>query len=260
MTPNLSFALLLGGMGAFATGRILGPGKDLPWQKTGALLTGLAWAALTACLILRWSRFGHAPMSNQYESMLLLTWCFLGLLLLFGHHFPVGNPGIWTSLAALFLLGTASLLDRSVRPLMPALQSNWLILHVLVCMAAYACFFLSFLAAAACLLPAASPAKSEATLDAFAYRTVSLGFVLLTLGIVFGAVWANEAWGTYWSWDPKETWSLITWLAYAVALHLRRARGWRGRRFAVANAASFGCVAFTYFGVNYLLAGLHAYV
>ena len=96
-------------------------------------------------------------------------------------------------------------------------------------------------------------------LDELIYQTVVVGFILLTAGIVTGAIWANSAWGTYWSWDPKETWSLITWLVYAALLHSRFMRGWRGRRVATFSLIGFACVLFTYFGVNLLLAGLHSY-
>lgn len=257
MTPNLSFALLLVSLilysGREATGRP-------SWGRAGLAALAAAWAALTAAIVVRWSQAGYAPLSNQYESLVFLAWSFLGLYLLFGRELPVRAPGLWATLATLVVLGLGSLLDKSVRPLVPALQSNWLLLHVSVCMIAYAAFFLSFLAAAWALAGRDWPSRAlELSAEEFSYQTVSLGFLLLTLGIVFGSVWANEAWGTYWSWDPKETWSLITWLVYAVALHLRQAQGWRGRRFAAASAAGFACVVFTYFGVNYLLTGLHAY-
>jgi cytochrome c-type biogenesis protein CcsB len=101
--------------------------------------------------------------------------------------------------------------------------------------------------------------NSAAALDAFNYRAVTLGFLLLAGGIILGSVWANQAWGSYWSWDPKETWSLVTWLVYAVTLHLWRARGWRGTRFAWLTLVGLAFVIFTYFGVNYLLSGMHSY-
>jgi len=96
-------------------------------------------------------------------------------------------------------------------------------------------------------------------LDELTYQMVMFGFLFLTVGIITGAVWANSAWGTYWSWDPKETWSLITWFIYAILLHARLMRGWSGRRIAYISIAGFMAVLFTYFGVNYLLSGLHSY-
>jgi cytochrome c-type biogenesis protein CcsB len=101
--------------------------------------------------------------------------------------------------------------------------------------------------------------KDEKNLDAIAYKTIGFGFLFLTLGIISGAVWANSAWGTYWSWDPKETWSLITWFIYAIYLHIRFRKGWRGKKAAWVSVIGFVAMLFTYFGVNYLLSGLHSY-
>ncbi len=101
--------------------------------------------------------------------------------------------------------------------------------------------------------------ETRETLDAVLTQTISFGFLFLTLGILTGAVWANSAWGTYWSWDPKETWSLITWFVYAIFLHCRFMRGWRGRRAAWISIIGFLSVLFTYYGVNFLLSGQHSY-
>ncbi|MBA4393957.1 MAG: c-type cytochrome biogenesis protein CcsB, partial [Desulfobacca sp.] len=98
-----------------------------------------------------------------------------------------------------------------------------------------------------------------AVLDDLIYQTIIIGFLLLTLGIVTGSIWAHSAWGTYWSWDPKETWSLITWLVYAALLHARMMKGWHGSRIAWLSIIGFACVLFTYFGVNFILSGLHSY-
>ncbi|MDD5657561.1 MAG: cytochrome c biogenesis protein CcsA, partial [Elusimicrobia bacterium] len=155
---------------------------------------------------------------------------------------------------SLALLGAGSLLDASAAPLVPALRSNWLVLHVAVVMLGYAALALSGLAAAACLARRGGRAA-----DRLNGRALGLGYLLLTAGIILGAVWANEAWGSYWSWDPKETWSLLTWLAYTGAIHMRRARGWTGRRLAWLSVLGFSCLLFTYFGVNFLLGGLHSY-
>ncbi len=99
----------------------------------------------------------------------------------------------------------------------------------------------------------------EEIIDELTYQMVVFGFLFLTIGIITGAVWANSAWGKYWSWDPKETWSLITWFVYAIFLHLRMMRGWHGRNLALVSITGFMAVLFTYFGVNFLLSGLHSY-
>jgi cytochrome c-type biogenesis protein CcsB len=153
--------------------------------------------------------------------------------------------------------------DSAIKPLMPALKSNWLAFHVMSCMLAYGGFTLSFVAAL-CYLVAVRPGstteagtlkKFESILD----KTVSFGFLFLTLGILSGSVWANRAWGSYWSWDPKETWSLVTWFVYAIFLHCRFIIGWRGVAGSVIAVIGFICVIITYVGVNYLMQGLHSY-
>ena len=247
----------------------------------GNVSLGLGWIALTVFLAVRWEGGGFAPLSNQYESLVSLTWSVLLFHFIMTATSAIDGFGFWTALLALLFLGIASLLDRSVRPLVPALQSNWILFHVSTTLLAYAALGLSTLSSIIYLKrhrsvrrpdsgrtsdihvtlgtgPSMAGAAAE-HVDAFTYRAMVLGFILLTIGVILGAVWANEAWGTYWSWDPKETWSLITWFVYAGALHLRRVRKWTGARFAWLCIAGFVCVLFTYFGVNYLLAGLHSY-
>lgn len=228
------------------------------WERAeaGRWLLAAAGVALGGALAARWRAGGHAPLANQYESMVFLAFCCVPAAAL-------RRPKPWiiivASAAVVILLGAAALFHGPAEPLMPALQSNWLLIHVAVSMASYALFLLSALGAAWLLVRSRLPGPAPRDLDLFAYRTIAGGFFLLALSIVTGAVWANEAWGAWWSWDPKETWALITWIFYGVALHLRRVRGWRERKFAWLSLAGLGCVIFTYFGVNYLLAGLHSY-
>jgi cytochrome c-type biogenesis protein CcsB len=153
--------------------------------------------------------------------------------------------------------------------LIPALKSNWLIAHVITCFLGYAAFAVAFGVSIMYLIKSkAKPASkkgvavhipSSGLLDELTHQLVMFGFLFLTIGIITGAVWAKQAWTRYWSWDPKETWSLITWLIYAALLHFRMMRGWRGKRIAVISIVGFAAVLFTYFGVNFLLAGLHSY-
>ena len=162
-------------------------------------------------------------------------------------------------------------IDDRINPLIPALQSNWLIAHVVTCFIGYAAFavagglglmYLIKRRAVQRQAPADSIGGSLPELrviDDLTHRTIVFGFLWLSAGIITGAVWANEAWGTYWSWDPKETWSIITWFLYASTLHARFTRGWSGRRIAWLAIAGFFAVFFTYFGVNFLLSGLHSY-
>jgi len=146
-----------------------------------------------------------------------------------------------------------------IKPLMPALRSNWLTVHVFTCFLGYGGFAVAALASLGYLVTPRRRPELMMAFDTATAKTISFGFLFLTAGIITGAVWANSAWGTYWSWDPKETWSLITWFVYAVFLHCRYMRGWKGTRAAWISVAGFASVIFTYFGVNYLLSGLHSY-
>jgi len=159
-------------------------------------------------------------------------------------------------------------ISSHIQPLIPALKSNWLISHVITCFFGYAAFALSFGFSLMYLLKRLDNQKRNniflqlipglSILDDLNYQMIVVGFLMLTLGIITGSVWAHSAWGTYWSWDPKETWSLITWLIYASVIHSRMVRGWKGKKIAILSIIGFACVLFTYFGVNYL-AGLHSY-
>jgi cytochrome c-type biogenesis protein CcsB len=167
----------------------------------------------------------------------------------------------------------AGLTDPNIKPLIPALQSNWLIAHVMTCFVGYAAFAVAAGMGVMYLVKSMNVEKGKeknkdsllATLpslnliDDVTHKTIVFGFLWLSAGIITGAIWANSAWGTYWSWDPKETWSLITWFVYAAALHARFTRGWGGKRIAWLAIIGFVAVVFTYYGVNYLLSGLHSY-
>jgi len=247
---NASFALSLASLAVFSAGYIFGKPRI---ARAAPFVLALAWLALTAGLGLLWANLGRPPLSNQYESLLALLWFIFPLSLYFSRR--TGRPEITpaAALAACLLFGAAALLDRTARPLMPALRSNWLIIHVLSSMAAYAAFALAAAAAGWALAK-----KTAEVPEDFLLRLTKTGFAFLTLGIITGSVWADTAWGSWWSWDPKETWSLLTWLAYAAALHLRKT-GLKGPKFAAALLACFGLVLFTYFGVNFLLSGMHSY-
>jgi cytochrome c-type biogenesis protein CcsB len=184
-------------------------------------------------------------------------------------RYKSGLIGALSSFFAFILLAYVSLsgnINCRIQPLIPALQSNWLISHVVSSFFAYACFGISF--GTSILYLSKLKLKGGIIdilpepkfLDEVIYRMISIGFVLLTLGIITGAAWADHAWGRYWGWDPKETWSLITWLIYATFLHARLVRGWRGMRMTLISIAGFLAVMFTYLGVNYVLAGLHSYL
>ena len=166
---------------------------------------------------------------------------------------------------AFLMMGYASMLSKDIKPLMPALQSRWLTIHVGSAVIAYGSFAVACGLAIMYLLNRKNMDKADSKLpdaeayDYLSYRIIAFGFLMLTIVIVTGAIWAKYAWSRYWAWDPKETWSLITWLIYSVYLHLRFNRGWKGKSAALFAVIGFVCVIFTFVGVNILLPGLHSY-
>jgi cytochrome c-type biogenesis protein CcsB len=263
----------------------------------------------------RWLNFGYFPLSNLYESLMFLAWGITFLSILVEDQSKIKIIGSITSPISLFISGFASLsLPESMQspsPLVPALKSNWLMMHVTVMMLSYASlivgsllgiFFLvliygkkdqfnlqgssygntfskktsgnvAFYKNEAIFANTSLIAESPQTtlqsnftrlsllesIDNLSYRAISFGFPLLTIGIIAGAVWANEAWGSYWSWDPKETWALITWLVFASYLHSRITRSWQGEKPAIIASIGFIVVWICYLGVNFLGKGLHTY-
>ncbi len=242
-------------------------------QAVGRLSSYLAWfttAFQTGAIILRWLEsyrlgIGHAPFTNTYESLIFFAWSIVLAYLILEWRYPKRGLGAAVTPFAFLAMAYASFGSRSeIQPLIPALQSNWLIAHVITCFLGYASFAVACGGALIYLGLGRRPRRTEILpkielLDELIYRMVLIGFLLLTAGIATGAIWADKAWGVYWSWDPKETWSLITWLLYAAILHARLVRGWRGRRIAWLSVLGFASVLFTYFGVNFLLSGLHSY-
>lgn len=238
-----------------------------------------AVAVHTAAIVLRGVYMGRLPMANQYEFATAFAWalCLVSLLFILKFRFPV--LGAFASPVTLLLTLYAGLQKLnefktieangvdSIRNLMPALRSSWLGIHVSTVIIAYGAFGVSFVLSIIFLLrdrmkkngfwDAHIPGKEQ--LDVISYRSVSLGMLFLTVTINIGGIWAENAWGSYWSWDPKETWALVTWVIYLVYLHLRIRRGWSGKTAAIFGVAGFVCVLFTYIGVNTLLPGLHSY-
>jgi cytochrome c-type biogenesis protein CcsB len=281
---------------------------------------GTACANVLAFLLLglRWLNFGYFPLSNLYESLIFLVWGITFVTLIVEDNSNVAIVGSISTPIALFVTGFASLsLPESMQapsPLVPALKSNWLMLHVTVMMLSYASLIVGSLLSIFFLVLAknqtsnlavqgnsygdmfAKPAYTDTffyesdssvlapnatgeyqtgypekektsenrlglleSIDNLSYRTISFGFPLLTMGIIAGAVWANEAWGSYWSWDPKETWALITWLVFASYLHARITKSWQGEKPAMIASVCFVVVWICYLGVNFLGKGLHTY-
>ncbi|MBD1910825.1 c-type cytochrome biogenesis protein CcsB [Leptolyngbya sp. FACHB-8] len=316
---NASFAVLFCTMLVYWAG-VAFPGATV-LQTLGTTGMAIANLGLAALLGARWLDAGYFPLSNLYESLLFIAWGVTAVHFLAESTSRSRLVGAFTSPVAMGITAFATLslpaaMQKS-EPLVPALKSNWLMMHVSVMLLSYACLMVGAVLAIAFLIvtrgqsiqlhgssvgtgayregryrlrragapveaeePVASSSGSTAvlnpvaattmaltpqrlsladTLDNVSYRIIGLGFPLLTIGIIAGAVWANEAWGSYWSWDPKETWALITWLVFAAYLHARITRGWQGRRPALLAASGFLVVWICYLGVNLLGKGLHSY-
>ncbi len=324
---NVAFAICLGAMLFYWSGAAFPQVKLL--AELG--LAGMIGANLTiaALLAARWIDAGYFPLSNLYESLFFLAWGITTLHLVALYWSRSRWVGVMTAPVVTGIVAFAALVlpedMQAAQPLVPALQSNWLMMHVTVMLLSYAALLVGSLLAVSFLIvtrgqavhlkgnslglqfrapqPSTHPEWTEAPppspvselayagirssstapplaeptpeptpeglrwqrlslaeiLDNTSYRLIGLGFPLLTIGIIAGAVWANEAWGTYWSWDPKETWALITWLVFAAYLHARITKGWQGRRPALLASLGFGVVWVCYLGVNLLGKGLHSY-
>ena len=232
----------------------------------------------TIALGLRWYEsyqigVGHAPLTNMYESLVFFAWCTTLFYLGLEYRFKARIMGTFVMPCVAVAMAYASLsprIDDTISPLIPALQSNWLIAHVVTCFIGYGAFAVAGGLGMMYLLKStdkhqaikasiSSSLPELKVIDDLTHKTIVFGFMWLSAGIITGAIWANEAWGTYWSWDPKETWSIITWFVYALTLHARFTRGWQGRRIAWLAIVGFLAVFFTYFGVNFFLSGLHSY-
>ncbi len=243
--------------------------------KAGLVVLVAGFIMNTAGILLRWVEsyqmgYGHAPFSNMYESLVFFSWTVCLLYLFVEYKYKERIVGVFATPLIFLAIAYASLapgMESEISPLIPALKSNWLIAHVITCFLGYAGFAVAFGLSTMYLIRPESTDQSgllanlpvPAVIDELTYQMIVFGFLFLTIGIITGAVWANSAWGSYWSWDPKETWSLITWFVYATLLHLRMMRGWHGKRIAWVSIVGFMAVLFTYFGVNYFLSGLHSY-
>jgi cytochrome c-type biogenesis protein CcsB len=319
-------------------------------------VTIIGFISQTMAIIIRWKEFYEisgmgilrsVPLTNLYESLIFFVWCVILGYLIIEFKYKNRSFGAFVTPVAGLALAFIDIsgMSKEIHPLIPALQSNWLLAHVTMSFIAYAAFALSFSTGLMYLIVKterrnqgayifwtvalgifitfllamgldfvtfkvvvkpeefiksylfrASFLSSSGTveilswismfiiifliwkfglvlkaaiekfgisaqnLDEITYKSIAIGFPIFTLGgLIFGAIWADQAWGTYWSWDPKETWSLITWFVYAFYLHGRMLRGWRGNKVAIVAVVGFMAVVFTYLGVNLLLSGLHAY-
>jgi cytochrome c-type biogenesis protein CcsB len=224
----------------------------------------------SALLVLRTVALKYPPVSNLYESLSFFAWIIMLLYLLTENRQRSWVNGVFVLPLVMVLMGYALILDSQIRPLPAALRSPWLGIHTTLCFLSYGCFLMAFCFGVMYLWQEKEVKSKKidvfffrlpplGQMDRLGYRAIAFGFLFLTLGIISGSIWAQEAWGSFWSWDPKETWSLIVWLIYLVYLHGRIMAGWRGRKSAYIAIIGFLSVIFTYFGVSFLLSGLHSY-
>lgn len=244
-----------------------------PGQTLGSIARWCLSGGFAIHLVLTLVRYlyaGHTPITNLHESLSFFSLSVVGLFIYFERRYKVIVLGSFVTPVALLMLLLSTLFPMGLAPLNPALKSKWLAIHTVVAFLGYGAFAVAFGASIVYLIQERLLKRRKIiglfqrlpsldTLDDINYRCLTFGFPLLTVAIISGAIWAETAWGTYWSWDPKETWSLITWFVYAALLHGRLTTGWRGRRAAWLSIAGFAVMLFTFLGVNLLLSGLHTY-
>ena len=242
-------------------GFISGP-RTAAIGRYATMLGWLAVVALFASMAFRTVATGHGPFANMYEFSMAFAFGILAAYMWFERRYHQRILALVALPVALAMMGYAATIPAEIEPLVPALQNNLLLtVHVAVAIVAYGSFAIAFAAAILYLIQPEGGRwglPKPQVLDEIGYRAVVVGFPFLTLTIILGAVWADTAWGTYWSWDPKETASLVTWLIYGAYLHARVMRGWRGNRAAWLLVLGFAATLFTYFG-NLFFGGLHSY-
>ena len=247
------------------------------WVTIAVVLTSLGLAAHLSGVVLRGLSVHRLPWGDMYEFVTALTCVavafFLGAMIRYRAYYL----GLFVMAAVVLVLGLAeTVIYTPAGPLVPALQSYWLAIHVTAMTLATGVFFVAAVIGIAYLfvdrharrVAAGRPTGSDGilrrlpvpeVLDRLAYRTVVFGFPIWTFGVMAGAIWADRAWGSYWSWDPTETWAFITWVIYACFLHARATAGWRGRRAAYIQLTGFACLLFNVLVISLLVPGLHSY-
>lgn len=242
------------------------------------MVTVIGWLVNTLALVTRAQERLHlsgtfAPWSNQFEAMAYVSWAIILGYVLLEVTYQLKAIGAFVVGIGFIAMGAASLLPyryQTAEPLVPALNSYWIYIHVSVTLTSYAAFAVAGGLGVMYLVREGAERRRYhssmlaslpdlETIDELGYKAITVGFPLLAFGIILGAMWANYAWGGYWSWDPKETWSLIVWLIYGAYIHARMTRGWEGRRAAIYAVFGLFMVIFCFWGVNFLLSGLHAY-
>lgn len=216
----------------------------------------------TLMIFLRWYEAKRPPFANMFEALVLFAWSIILVYIVFDFLYKAKFLAIPVNILILVIMFSLLTQESTIKPLMPALQSKWISIHVVTYFIGYGALSIAFFTSLIYLvLLKKNPADSSSLLylDRLTYQLIIFGFPFLTIGMTTGSTWANVAWGSYWSWDPKETCSLITWLVYVVYLHLRVLRGWKDKKAAYLSVIGFLATLFTFVGVNFILPGLHSY-
>ncbi|MHB9125127.1 MAG: c-type cytochrome biogenesis protein CcsB [Armatimonadota bacterium] len=237
-------------------------------HRAASVLAAVGVGVQSIAIVCRGIEMHRVPFANLLESLPLIAWALMLLYLLIDHRQKAISLGLFASILAFSAVGAAWMYSSRSSPV--AFHSRWNVIHVASCLIAYASFILAFGAALGYTLQAQFLRMKRVSVlhqylpsldvaDQLAYRMVAIGFPMLTLGVITGAIWAQSAWGSYWSWDPKETWAFATWLVYAAYLHVRIVSGRRGKWPNRLLVAGLCCVIVTFAVVNYLPTGLHRY-
>ncbi|MEU5876829.1 c-type cytochrome biogenesis protein CcsB [Spirillospora sp. NPDC047279] len=280
-------AAATGPAGASATGDDAEQAEPRDWGQLAVVLNLLGWGAHLGTIVTRGLAGERWPWGNMYEFLTAIAFAAVTAYLFVAFRYKARFLGAFVMLAAVIALGVANIwLYDEVGPLVPALNSYWIAIHVSAAIIATGAFTVAGAATILYLFKARQEARQQVraaaadgpplaagaeaggllarvpsadNLDRLALRVTMFAFPIWTAAIIMGAIWADEAWGRYWGWDPKEIWSFITWIAYAAYLHARATAGWRGRKAAILSLVGFACLMFNFFGVNYMFSGLHSY-
>ena len=253
------------------------PRRPGVWVRTALVLTIIGLTAHIAGILTRGLSEHRVPWGNMYEFVTAITCMAVIVLVAISLRYKAYYIGLFVLLPVVFALGVAvTVIYTPAGSLVPALQSYWIAIHVTAMIIASGLFIVGAITSTMYLVAdrherrvaAGQPSKTAGimlhlprplVLDRLSYRTILFAFPVWTFGIMAGAIWADQAWGRYWGWDPKETWSFITWVVYAGFLHARATAGWRGRKAAYIQLAGFSCLMFNLIGINLWVTGLHSY-
>jgi cytochrome c-type biogenesis protein CcsB len=240
-------------------------------SKITITFAGVGFIIHTASIIYRYLAAGHIPITNPHEATSFFSWCIVLIFFILEFRYKISLLSSFIMPIVFVLMLSSSMLPREIKPLSPVLQSYWLGIHTVLAFLGNAAFAMSF-GIGLMYLVQEHYVKSKRlgglferlsslqTLDEINYKLITFGFPLLTLAIITGALWAQSAWGSYWNWDPREVWSLITWFIYAIVLHARLVAGWRGRRAAILSIIGFLTILIAFFGIKLLQKGLHVFL